>query len=86
MLLAPKASEASWGLSYFCQGVLSGYCCVYGKEVTVVCERVVTVIEFDIGGPPKCPKFIRRGHTFGGCWLLLILMMVSTQKCVQLII
>ena len=27
-LLAPKASEASWGLSYFCQGVLSGYCCV----------------------------------------------------------
>ena len=29
LLLAPKASEASWGLSYFCQGVLSGYCCVY---------------------------------------------------------
>ena len=27
VLLAPKASEASWGLSIFV-GVLSGYCCV----------------------------------------------------------
>ena len=27
-LLASKASEASWGLSYFKPGVLSGYCCV----------------------------------------------------------
>ena len=27
-LLAPKASEASWGLSYFKPGVPSGYCCV----------------------------------------------------------
>ena len=38
-----------------------------------------------IGGLPKCPKFGCSGHTFGGCWLLLILMMVSTQKYVQLI-
>ena len=39
-----------------------------------------------IGGLPKCPKFGCSGHIFGGCWLLLILMMVSTQKYVQLII
>ena len=48
--------------------------------VTVICEREVTVGESPIGGLPKCYKFIRRGHTFGGCWLLLILMMVSTEK------
>ena len=33
-----------------------------------------------IGDLPKCPKFICIGDTFGGCWLLLILMMDSTQK------
>ena len=52
--------------------------------VTVVCDKEVTVMERAIGGLPKCPKFIRIGDTFGGCWLLLILMMVSTQKYVQL--
>ena len=54
--------------------------------VTIVCEKEVTVVEYAIGGLPKCAKFIRSGHTFQGCWLLLILMMVSTQKYVQLII
>ena len=39
-----------------------------------------------IGGLHKCPTFIRIGDTFGGCWLLLILMIVSTQKFGQLII
>ena len=33
-----------------------------------------------IGGLPKCRKFTCSGHTFQGCSLLLILMMVSTQK------
>ena len=28
-----------------------------------------------IGGLQKCPKFGCSGDTFGGCWLLLILMM-----------
>ena len=50
--------------------------------VTVVCVLVVTVMERAIGGLPKCPKFIRSGDTFGGCWLLLILMIASTQKYV----
>ena len=27
-----------------------------------------------IGGLQKCAKFIRFGDTFGGCWLLLILL------------
>ena len=40
-LLTPKASEASWGLSHFFQGVLSG-------------EREVTAIEFAEGGLQKC--------------------------------
>ena len=39
-----------------------------------------------IGGLPKCAKFIRIGDTFQGCWLLLILMIVPTQKYGQLII
>ena len=43
--------------------------------VTVVCVRVVTVIECAIGGLHKCAKFGCSGDTFGGCWLLLILMM-----------
>ena len=54
-LLAPKASEASWGLSIFVQGF---------QVVTVVCGKEVTVIECAIGGLPKCPKFIRMGDTF----------------------
>ena len=33
-----------------------------------------------IGGLPKCPKFIRSGDTFGGCWLLLILMIFHYTK------
>ena len=32
--------------------------------ITVVCVRVVTVIECAIGGLPKCAKFIRSGHIF----------------------
>ena len=24
-----------------------------------------------IGGLPKCPKFIRSGDTFGGCWVIV---------------
>ena len=63
-LLAPKASEASWGLSYFCQGVLSGYCCMCVRVVTVMCEREVTVMESPIGGLPKCRKFTCSGVTF----------------------
>ena len=54
--------------------------------VTVVCVRVVTVIECAIGGLPKCAKFGCSGHTFGGCWLLLILVIVSTEKYGQFII
>ena len=54
--------------------------------VTVVCEKEVTMMECAIGGLQKCAKFGCSGHTFGGCWLLLILMMVSTQKYGQLII
>ena len=59
--------------------------------VTIMCEREVTVVVCvkevsergsAMGGLLKCPKFIRIGDTFGGCWLLLILMMASTQKCV----
>ena len=61
--------------------------------VTVVCVRVVTVvrgkevtvIECAIEGLPKCAKFGCSGHTFRGCWLLLILMIVLTQKYGQLI-
>ena len=51
--------------------------------VTVVCVRVVTVIECAIGGLPKCAKFGCSGHTFGGCWLLLILMMVHLKSMVS---
>ena len=51
-----------------------------------MCEREVTVMESPIGGLPKCPKFTCRGDTFQGNWLLLILMMVSTQRDVKLII
>ena len=59
--------------------------------VTFMCEREVTVVVCvkevsergsAIGGLPKCPKFIRIGDTFGGCWLLLILMIASTHKYV----
>ena len=56
------------------------------SEWLLLCEREVTVMESPIGGLPKCHKFGCCGDTFGGCWLLLILMMVSTQKYVQLII
>ena len=54
--------------------------------VTVVCEKEVTVIECAIGGLQKSGKFTCSGDTFQGCWLLLILMIVSTQKYGQLII
>ena len=54
--------------------------------VPVICEREVTVMESPIGGLPKCRKFGCCGHTFRGNWLLLILMMVSTQRDVELII
>ena len=36
-----------------------------------------------IWGLPKCRKFTCCGHTFQGNWLLLILMMVSTQRDVK---
>ena len=36
-----------------------------------------------IGGLQKCPKFISSGHTFGGCWLLLILMMFHYKSMVS---
>ena len=39
-----------------------------------------------IWGLPKCPKFTCCGHTFQGDWLLLILMMVSTQRDDRLVI
>ena len=39
-----------------------------------------------IGGLQKCAKFGCSGDTFGGCRLLLILMIFSTQKYGQLII
>ena len=62
--------------------------------VTVVCVRVVTVvrgkevtvIECAIGGLQKSGKFGCSGDTFGGCWLLLILMIISTQKYGRFII
>ena len=58
ILLAPKASEASWGLSIFSRGFkwlllcvcVSGYCnwvchcCVCGKEVTVIECAIVDLI------------------------------------------
>ena len=71
----PKRAKRARGLSIYSQ-VLSGYCCVNEKEVTVVCvgevtvmvtvvcQRVVTVIECAIGGLRKCPKFIGSGNTF----------------------
>ena len=62
----------------------SGYCCVCVSGV--VRGKEVTVIECAIGGLPKCPKFTCSGDTFQGCWLLLILMIVSLQKYGQLII
>ena len=34
----------------------------------------------------SCAKFTCSGHTFGGCWLLFMLMIVSTQKYGELII
>ena len=51
--------------------------------VTVLCEKEVTVIECAIGGLQKSGKFIRTGHTFGGCWLLLILMMFQYKSMVS---
>ena len=59
--------------------------------VTVVCVRVVTVvrgkevtvIECAIGGLPKSGKFGCNGHTFRGCWLLLILMMFHYKSMVS---
>ena len=36
-----------------------------------------------IGGLPKCAKFTCSGHTFGGCWLLLILMMFHYKSMVS---
>ena len=56
------------------------------RVVNVVHGKEVTVIECAIGGLQKCPKFIRSGHTFQGCWLLLILMIGSTQKYGRFII
>ena len=54
--------------------------------VTVVCENEATVMECAIGGLRKCRKFTCSGDTFQGNWLLLILMMVSTQRDVKLVI
>ena len=51
------------GLSIYSQ-VLSGYCSVSVRVVTVVCEKEVTVMECAIGGLWKCPKFIGSGDTF----------------------
>ena len=56
--------QSELGAFYFCPGVLSGYCCVCVRVVTVVRGKEVTVIECAIGGLPKCAKFIRSGHTF----------------------
>ena len=75
--ISPQSERSELGAFYFFQGF---------QVVTVVCVRVVTVIECAIGGLPKCRKFGCSGHTFQGCWLLLILMIDSTQKYVQLII
>ena len=36
-----------------------------------------------IGGLPKCAKFTCSGDTFQGCWLLLILMIVTKVLSVQ---
>ena len=51
--------------------------------VTVVREKEVTVIECAIGGLPKSGKFGCNGHTFRGCWLLLILMMFHYKSMVS---
>ena len=36
-----------------------------------------------IGGLPKCAKFGCSGHTFWGCWLLLILMVFHYKSMVS---
>ena len=41
------------------------------------------IIRCSIGGLQKSGKFIRTGHTFGGCWLLLILMMFQYKSMVS---
>ena len=52
--------------------------------VSVVCEKEVTVIECAIGGLQKCAKFGCSGDTFGGCGLLLMLMMFQYKRMVIL--
>ena len=61
--------------------------------VVCVCEWLLLCLKEELlqwsvlyGGLPKCRKFGCCGHTFQGNWLLLILMMVSTLRDVELII
>ena len=63
-LLAPKASEASWGLSIFVRGSKWLLLSVCVSGYSIVCGKEVTVLECAIGGLQKCPKFTCSGHTF----------------------
>ena len=88
--------QSELGAFYFCPGVLSGYCCVCECGYcnwfwnTNIIKWLLwyhnVLIGYAIRGLHKCPKFGCSGHTFQGCWLLLILMEVSTQKNGQSII
>ena len=52
----------------------------------IIYSLLYTSMMCPIGGLLKCAKFTCSGHTFKGCWLLLILMKVATQKYGQLIL
>ena len=69
---------------YFCQGVLSGYCCMCVSGYCCVWERGDLS---ELYGVFRNVANSRAVVTlFGGDWLLLSLMMVSTQRDVKLII
>ena len=77
-LLAHKASEASWGLSYFCQGVLRGYCCVCVDGYCCVWGRMC-----HLGVFRKVANSRAVVTLFGGEWLLWFLMMFHYKSIVS---
>ena len=85
-VISPQSERSELGAFYFCPGVLSGYCCVCLRVVTVLCGKEVTVIECVIGGLQKSGKFTCSGDTFKGNGLLLILMIFYIQTDGYLII
>ena len=63
---------------------VNGYCWFwwcFNRKVWLVDHIIIVmlIIVSAMGGLPKCAKFGCSGHTFGGCWLLLILVIVSTH-------